>query len=719
MPEFPVAGKLASTGRIGGTRDAPSLTFSLTGDSVAWGSQYRASQLSASGNAEMARGGARPLRLEARATSVKIANLAFDRVDAAIDGSLNEHQARIALRGEDVDLNARLRGSLQGDTAALRWRGQVLELSNRGKYPLTLSSTPEAEWRPNFFRVSQARGTLSGGAFDLRELSYDAGRLSSSGTFSAFPAAPLFTLGGLNDRVKSTLTLDGDRTFAATPRLNGTLNVARADGDLTPVDWPDLALGLSALKLTARSVQDRVELSASMQSRFATAELRANVAATASGPGLGVRNAPLSLSLSLDASSLKPFQALLGTTALVDGRVRAQLSGSGTLEKVRLDGSVDADDVKVLAPQFGVAYEDGRIRARLARGGLVLDEVSFKSGDGHFTASGTLPSYEERLTATAKWSAEKLRVLNRPDARLVVTGGGTVEVEPKGVKLAGSIAADEGFFQFRPSRANALGDDVVVRGRERSGARAPALKLPFAVDLALDFGSKFTFIGEGFDTALSGRLHVTTDGKQPLSAKGSIDAVRGSYAAFGQRLTIDRGRLIFDGPVDNPGLDVLALRKNLPVEAGVEVTGTVRYPHVQLTSNPPVPDNEKLSWLVLGHGPESGTGADAAALQVAMATLAGNDGGPSFSQRFAKTVGVDEISVRTGNASRSGPASQVVAVSKRLSDKLTLVYEQGLAVTNNALKIEYSLTPRITFYARGLAPSAGWECITAVRTIEG
>ena len=61
-----------------------------------------------------------------------------------------------------------------------------------------------------------------------------------------------------------------------------------------------------------------------------------------------------------------------------------------------------------------------------------------------------------------------------------------------------------------------------------------------------------------------------------MSGRGAINAERCTYTAYGQRLTIERGKLYFDGPLDNPGLDVLALRKNLPVEAGVEVTGTVR-----------------------------------------------------------------------------------------------------------------------------------------------
>ena len=92
---------------------------------------------------------------------------------------------------------------------------------------------------------------------------------------------------------------------------------------------------------------------------------------------------------------------------------------------------------------------------------------------------------------------------------------------------------------------------------------------------------------------------------------------------FGQRLDIDRGQLIFDGPADNPALDVVALRKNIAVEAGVEVTGTVRVPRVRLVSNPPVPDGEKLSWLMTGQGLDRASRADLAALGAASASLLG------------------------------------------------------------------------------------------------
>jgi hypothetical protein len=87
------------------------------------------------------------------------------------------------------------------------------------------------------------------------------------------------------------------------------------------------------------------------------------------------------------------------------------------------------------------------------------------------------------------------------------------------------------------------------------------------------------------------------NGPGGFTGRGQLYTVNGTYFAYGQKLTIDPGRLIFDGPLDNPALDIVALRRGGAVEAGVAVTGTVRVPVITLTSNPPVPDNEKLAWV--------------------------------------------------------------------------------------------------------------------------
>ena len=131
-------------------------------------------------------------------------------------------------------------------------------------------------------------------------------------------------------------------------------------------------------------------------------------------------------------------------------------------------------------------------------------------------------------------------------------------------------------------------------------------------------------------------------------------------------------------------------------------------PRVRLVSNPPVPDGEKLSWLVTGQGLDRASRADVAALGAAWASLLGRGQRP-ITTTIANSIGLDEISLRESRtATTSGTATQVVAFGKRISDRLTLVYEQGLSVANNALRIEYALSRTLTLRAEaGVVSSLG------------
>jgi translocation and assembly module TamB len=81
---------------------------------------------------------------------------------------------------------------------------------------------------------------------------------------------------------------------------------------------------------------------------------------------------------------------------------------------------------------------------------------------------------------------------------------------------------------------------------------------------------------------------------------------------------------------------------------------------------------------------------------------------------LAQSIGLDDIAVRgsgslaAAGSGATGAGGQVIAVGKRLSDRLYIVYEQGLSVAQNALRIEYALTRNITIRAEaGLVSGVG------------
>ncbi len=601
--------------------------------------------------------------------------------------------------------------------AGWRWTGTLDALQNRGAWPLRLEAPVALEIERDRVDVGPARLAAADGQFEIGALSWDDGRLSTRGAFSGLPVATLIRLAGADMKLVSTMTLAGEWSLAATPRLNGSLTLRREQGDLllgdnTIAAPADRALRITAIDVAARFHDDAVEATAALRSgRGVNADARLAIGvAPGAPPGRIAADAPLQFTATAELATLRFVQPWVGTAAVVDGAARVELAGGGTVGRPTLTGTLKGSGLRIDAADYGLHFTDGRLAATLADGVLRLDELFLAGGSGRFTASGTLARAQdgqrgpERALAQIAWQAERFRVFNRPDLRLVATGAGTLAIADHRLSIDGKIRADEGHFDYTPSATVTLGDDVVVKGRPprtKGGMRTEGT--PLALNLELDLGERLTFTGEGLQTGLRGKLVLTTAPDGTLRARGSISAQRGTYYAFGQRLAIDRGRLIFDGPLDNPGLDIVALRRNLAVEAGVAVSGTVKVPIIQLTSNPPVPDNEKLSWLVLGRGLDQTSGTDIAALQAASAALLG--GSKPISATIAESVGIDEISfgnlTATPRGTTGGPETpgQAVTLGKRITDKLSLVYEQGLTVATNALRLEYSLTRTLTLRA--------------------
>ncbi|MGH8712433.1 MAG: hypothetical protein ACREYB_00350, partial [Casimicrobiaceae bacterium] len=311
-----LAGKLRTSGKLGGTWEQPTLAFEAAGDAIKFGSGFAAAILRADGEIGAApdRTGDRPMRLKLAATGLRADTLVARAAHAEIDGTLAHHQATIAVTGSvegaAIDASARLEGGWSGAAATGTWSGRIVALENRGTYPLAITQTASLEAGAGQAHVANLRGTLAGGRFAVDELRWRDGRLSSRGEFAALPAAPILALTNAAPRVSSTLTLAGRWSLAAAPRLTGTLSVQRDGGDLAPVDAPDLALGLTRADLAAEFIDDRVHATLTARSRFADADVVADLAPTPDAGGRFGAGAPLTISARLDAASLRALQGL-------------------------------------------------------------------------------------------------------------------------------------------------------------------------------------------------------------------------------------------------------------------------------------------------------------------------------------------------------------------------------------------------------------------------
>jgi len=616
--------------------------------------------------------------LDAQASRLRLVDaLMFERATLKGSGTLEQHEATLAAAGNDLDFKAGLRGGWRDGA----WRGEIASLANRGAYPLELKTPAALEAGARRVVLGRFEAELAGGRASVESLQWQDGKLTSSGSIAALPAQWALTALRI-DQLAGDLLLDGDWALASTPKLNGRLALRRAGGDLALGGTP---LELSRIDLQARFAEDAVAATGEIATRLAKARVEGT-----SG-GLAPESA-LALTAEIEVAELRSLTGTLWPQAHIAGSVAATLRGAGTLAQPELSGTLRADALALDVPLWGVALRDGRVRAELEANRLRVTEARIAGGDGSLSASGTVPLTLAEGAAALAWQADNFRLLARPDMRLVVSGRGTTSFDGRKLGLNGELRADSGHFELAGESLQQPDETVEVAGAAGAapGKRGP---LPIDLDLEIDLGSRLTLRGYGYNGGVAGQVHVTTDAGGELLARGRVRAVNATFRAYGQELEVDPGTVIFDGPLDAPGLDISAWRRHQQVEAGIRLTGTLQTPRIELISNPPASEGDKLSWLVLGRAPSQAGGADLAVLQAAGGALLDRGGSePSRQRSFAGRFGLDELGVR----SSSELQSNVVALGKRY-DKFYLSFERAISTTTEYLvKLDYALTQRVS-----------------------
>jgi translocation and assembly module TamB len=462
-------------------------------------------------------------------------------------------------------------------------------------------------------------------------------------------------------------------------------------------------LGLSRLAVQITAVDNQLSATLDVAGStlgFVTTSMQSTL--TRKGDAWGM-SGDTTLSLQADAGmpSIAWAAPLLGKHVEIDGAAKARLHAQGTVREPKLTGEVMLDNFSFDYPEYGIGFKQGSLLASMRDNRLLIDRFELRGGEGDLSGNGSIAWESGKPDMKIALVANKLEVLSRPDRLLILSGSGEASVREGRVNVAAKLKADRGLIELPEADAPSLSEDVVVLGRSDAAEKK---KTPYAItmDIELDLGEQFYLKGKGVDVQLAGAVKVHATGESVPTAAGIIRVAKGNYSAYGQRLAIERGILNFAGPIDNPGLNIVALRKNMPVEAGVAISGTAQLPQVRLTSVPSVPDSEKLSWLVLGHGLENTSGGEFSLLQTAAGALLAQGESVSLETRIAHAAGLDEFAL----SGKGGVESTVLTLGKRLSTRAYLSFEQGLTGASNLAKINYTLTQRLSVRAQTGTESA-------------
>lgn len=543
-------------------------------------------------------------------------------------------------------------------------------------------------------------------------------------------------LGGVNTALSEQaqhsrlrLALDWNLKFAGA--LQGEVHLVRLDGDLTvPGDVPiELGLETARLDLAIRPVSEAAS-KAALDLRIVTRDMgRVHVQAdtlvhATPGGGLGLRaQDEKNVRVQAESEDLAWVNLLLGGAAEVGGVIHADVRGRSLPRGGwALSGPVRGEDMRLLILDQGVRLLDGTLQAHFDGMRLVLDHLRFPAvrrvapkewrtatwvaenpdaQDGFLDVSGLWDL--DAQSGEARVGFSRYPILQRSDRYAMISGELRVRADLPRIDLSGKIVADAGWFDLDMlNNIPSLDSDVVVLKPGQATPTEPeSPPLDMRADLTVDLGPRFYLTGYGLDSGLVGSLDLhLVQGK--LTALGALRTRGGAINAYGQHLQLRRGTVTFQGDVTNPVLDIQALRTDVAVQAGVQVAGTARRPRIDLISRPEVSETEKLTWLLLGHGPDDAGGDMSLLFSVGSSFLSG---GEPFYKRF----GLDELSMRSGELGSTGsilPVESVVSgldagaspieqrfvrASKALAKDLTISLEQALAQTGTVARLSYRL----------------------------
>lgn len=700
MPDL--AGELHGTFAARGTLDAPDIRADLDGAGLAYGDLGRVGALALRARIDAL--GERNSELSLVLTDVSSEYETVDRLDLNLAGDRADHVLEFDVDAERVATALRVEGGLND---AFHWDGLLasgdIHLAGQG-------------WRLDRatpLEIDPVAGRAGIGAHCWR---HDQASLCAPETIEAGATGDArvvlsgFELNWLQPWLPPQVELAG--------ALSADVEASWGDGPLPQVRLVSGVDG-GAVRLTDEDADDdEVELTLDYE-RLA---LNVDLDRESLGVELELLSEALG-SLRMDAHTTvldgdTPFGPLEGNVEVASVRLdvlepffpemrtlRGTLSASGELAGEVMDpryhGTIELEDGRLEPLAVGVSLTDIGLRLDVDGHNATLDG-GFRSGGGSATVSGEA-DWSGEPVATVNLEGAGLQVVYEPVADLRVDPDLQVQFGEGVLRLSGSLDVPRGDITLAelPESAVRLSGDVVIIDDMPEDGELPdddeeALEAPGGLDLQTDIqltlGNRVELSGYGITGRLVGDLRLQQSGGSVPQGNGEIRIVDGRYRAYGQRLQIREGQLLFAGPLDRPQIYVEAVRRieRDDVTAGLRLEGNPEEPRVSLFSEPAMAEEDVLSYIILGRpAGESGPGGEDMMARAAIAL--GVAGGGGYATAVAEGLGIEDFAIDTEG---EGEDTQVV-MGGYINPNLYLGYGVGVFTPVNTLTLRYQLATNL------------------------
>lgn len=701
-----LAGDIDAQGTVEGFRAAPHVKLTLSGSQLR-AMQARIDRIDLDATATLAVQSIDRARLMLHSTGLAYGEYRIDQLVVRAQGDGTRQNAVLALTGGEHGAAFTVSGAAQGQA----WEGAI----DSG----IVAWAPDLTWRP----TSPAKLRVAPGRMHLDKVCWTseqgsvcaAGEHAAQGHWRIALRAPELGLALLQRWMPPQITLAGT--------IDAGLNAEGSAGGITQAkaqvqfedatftsDTPGgapMEIQFSDARIQANLDDATLDVTAGMKlNPGGTLQARATMPA----PALFANPmaAPIDAQAEVKLQQIDALGALLPGVTDVHGRVDLNAALTGTLQTPQLKGRFDLASASLKVPAAGLDINDIELGARAKS----VEDITFtggaRSGDGRVSLSGSAGMGGDGFALRARLQGENFTAIDTRELRALLSPDITLATSVEGTTITGTVLVPEATIRVKkPKGAVQASTDVVVI-EERS--ETPAAPHRIAMQVRVELGERVNMDAFNLRAALGGAAQINMEPAKPPTAVGTFRIDEGFYEAWGVALRIEHGRVVYvNSPLSNPGLDIRATRKAGDVVAGLNVTGTVADPKIEVFSDPPMNESDAFSYLIFGR-PMSQSTSDSAQGYDAV-NAARSMGLEIAAQRLSQKLGLEDVRVQTDEEGNS-----TVVMGRYLSPKIYVGYGVDMVEQITSIHLDYLLSRRWTVRTQTSAAATAADLLFTLET---
>lgn len=434
------------------------------------------------------------------------------------------------------------------------------------------------------------------------------------------------------------------------------------------------------------------------------------------------------LRLSLNPTNLKMqltrFNIDLPNIKNLQGQLIGDININDEFSKQGLNGQILVNNTSAQIPELNLVLTNIHIKS-LIKPNAIQWTGNLKSGPGYLSLAGNTSLQQKTYSTVLIAQGQNLVVSNTQNYKVIANPRLQIHADTKRIEITGDIFLPRANIKLgadEESNILELSSDVVFADQKKS-ASVPNIAIYSKINLTL--GDDINLLLQGLHAKLNGELTLTDEPNRPTHASGMFTFSKGSYKFYGEKFTIqDNSKVLFTGgPIDNPLLDVTAIKKiktvppansgtntissegffsgltqplqEITLTVGVHVQGTAQNPQYKLFSQPiALSQTDILSYLITGQPASQLSTANSQLIFNAATNLGGKDNDlRNLMKSLRQSMDLDELSIQS--KSFIDPATNALAqtpslvLGKALSPRLYVNYSIGLLQPANILQISY------------------------------